>query len=101
ASHMPNARYVELAGGDHVPWFEPDRVIAEIREFLTGSREAAEPDRILATVLFTDIVGSTEMARSLGDSRWRELLDLHHAAVRHELQRFRGREVNTAGDGYL
>ena len=94
-------RYVELPGGDHVPWFEPSRVIAEIREFLTGSREAEEPDRILATVLFTDIVGSTELATTLGDSRWRELLDLHHAAVRRELERFRGREVSTAGDGFL
>jgi class 3 adenylate cyclase len=101
AAAMPNAKYVELPGGDHVPWFEPDRVIAEIREFLTGSREAEEPDRILATVLFTDIVGSTELATSLGDSRWREMLDLHHTAVRRELQRFRGREVSTAGDGFL
>jgi class 3 adenylate cyclase len=101
AAHMPNARYVELAGGDHVPWFDPDRVIPEIREFLTGSREAEAPDRVLATVLFTDIVRSTELATSLGDNRWRELLDLHHAAVRRELQRFRGREVNTAGDGFL
>jgi class 3 adenylate cyclase len=101
SAHMPNAHYVELPGGDHVPWFDPDRVIAEIREFLTGSREAEAPDRVLATVLFTDIVGSTELATSLGDNRWRELLDLHHAAVRRELQRFRGREVNTAGDGFL
>jgi class 3 adenylate cyclase len=101
AAHMPNSQYVELPGGDHVPWFDPDRVIAEIREFLTGSREAEEPDRVLATVLFTDIVGSTELATSLGDNRWRELLDLHHAAVRRELVRFRGREVNTAGDGFL
>jgi class 3 adenylate cyclase len=101
ASTIPGARYVELPGDDHVPWFAPDDVLAEIREWLTGQREAATPDRVLATVLFTDLVGSTARATELGDRRWRELLEQHHAAVRHELERFGGRELDTAGDGFF
>jgi class 3 adenylate cyclase len=101
AKHLPGAKYVELPGGDHVPWFDPDEVLAEIREFLTGSREAEAPDRVLATVLFTDIVGSTERATALGDRRWRDLLEGHNATIRAELERYRGREVDTAGDGFL
>jgi class 3 adenylate cyclase/pimeloyl-ACP methyl ester carboxylesterase len=101
AAHLPGAKYVEMPGGDHVPWFDPEPALAEIREFLTGSREAEAPDRVLATVLFTDLVGSTERAGALGDRRWRELLESHHAAVRAELERYRGREVDTAGDGFL
>jgi class 3 adenylate cyclase len=101
ARNLPKAKYAELPGGDHLPWFRPEATLAEIREFLTGSREAAEPDRVLATVLFTDIVGSTEHATTLGDSRWRDLLASHHATVRTELARYRGREVDTAGDGFL
>ena len=101
ARNLPGARYVELPGADHVPWFDPDATVAEIREFLTGSREPAEPDRVLATLVFTDVVGSTEMATRLGDRRWRDLLETHHAAVRAELARYRGREIDTAGDGFL
>lgn len=101
AANLPGARYVELDGADHVPWFDSDATVAEIREFLTGSREPAEPDRVLATVLFTDIVGSTQLATQLGDQRWRALLEQHHAAVRAELTRYRGREIDTAGDGFL
>ena len=101
AERIPNARYVELPGSDHVPWFNPDLTLAEIREFLTGSREPEEPDRVLATVLFTDIVGSTELAMQLGDRRWRDLLASHHDAIRAELRRYRGREIDTAGDGFL
>jgi pimeloyl-ACP methyl ester carboxylesterase len=101
AAHIPGARYIELPGSDHLPWFDPDRTIAEIREFMTGSREPEEPDRVLATLVFTDVVGSTELATSLGDRRWRDLLENHHAAVRAELARYRGREVDTAGDGFL
>ena len=101
AEHLEGAKSVELAGGDHVPWFEPDETLAEIREFLTGSREAEAPDRVLATVLFTDLVGSTERASALGDRRWRDLLEGHNAAIRAELERYRGREVDTAGDGFL
>jgi pimeloyl-ACP methyl ester carboxylesterase len=101
ARTIPGAYYVELQGDDHVPWFDPDETIGEIREFLTGRREAASPDRVLATVLFTDLVGSTERAAELGDRRWRDLLEQHHATIRRELVRFDGREVDTAGDGFF
>jgi class 3 adenylate cyclase len=102
AANIPGARYVELPGNNHVPWTGTDTdILDEIREFVTGVREAPQPDRVLATVLFTDIVGSTKRATELGDRRWRELLEAHHAAVRRELTRFRGRELDTAGDGFL
>jgi class 3 adenylate cyclase len=101
ASHIPGARFVELAGDDHVPWIDADQVVDEIEEFVTGVRPAPEPDRVLATVLFTDLVESTKRAAELGDRRWRELLEAHNAAVRTELGRFRGLEVDTAGDGFL
>lgn len=102
ADHIPRARYVELEGDDH--FFhtgDTEVVLGEIEEFLTGVRPAAEFDRVLATVLFTDIVGSTERAAELGDRAWRALLDTHNAIVRRELARFRGHEVKTAGDGFL
>lgn len=98
---IPNARYVELPGADHVPWFEPDRTMAEIREFMTGRRVPATPDRFLTTILFTDIVGSTDQAVQMGDHRWRDLLEAHGSEVRSQLERFRGVEVNTAGDGFM
>jgi pimeloyl-ACP methyl ester carboxylesterase len=102
AEHIPGARYVELPGDDHLPWVgDQDAILDEIEEFLTGMRHAGELDTVLATVLFTDIVGSTERAIEEGDRRWRELLEAHHALVRQELSRFRGREVNTMGDGFL
>jgi class 3 adenylate cyclase len=102
ARTIPGARYVELPGGDHVMYAElADLAIAEIREFLTGVREGPELERVLATVLFTDLVGSTERAGELGDKRWRELLERHHEAVRSELKRFSGREIDTAGDGFF
>ena len=101
ARTIPHARYVELPGGDHVPWFDPDETIAEIRQFLTGRREATTPDRVLATVLFTDVVGSTARAVELGDRRWRDLVEQHHAAVRRELGRYDGSEMDTAGDGFF
>jgi pimeloyl-ACP methyl ester carboxylesterase len=101
AREIPDARYVELPGGDHVPWFEPGLVVSEIREFFTGHRVAVTPDRVLATVLFTDIVGSTDRVSLLGDTRWRELLETHNTVLRSQLDRFRGAEVNTAGDGFL
>jgi class 3 adenylate cyclase len=101
AAHIAGAKYVELPGADHAPWVNGDDLLAEIQDFLTGTREPAEPDRVLATVLFTDLVGSTEQVTQMGDRRWRELVERHHAAVRGELARFRGREIDTAGDGFL
>jgi pimeloyl-ACP methyl ester carboxylesterase len=102
AAQIPDARYVELPGIDHLPWAgDSEAVLGEIEEFLTGARSVAEPDRVLATVMFTDIVGSTERAGELGDARWRALLAAHQTAVRRELMRFRGREVKALGDGYL
>jgi pimeloyl-ACP methyl ester carboxylesterase len=102
AAQIPDARYVELAGIDHLPWAgDAEAVVGEVEEFLTGARSVPEVDRVLATVMFTDIVGSTERAAELGDARWRELLSEHQAAVRRELTRFHGREVKTLGDGYL
>ncbi|MEN8240091.1 MAG: adenylate/guanylate cyclase domain-containing protein [Actinomycetota bacterium] len=101
AREIPNSRYVELPGADHLPWFEPDRALNEIREFLTGYRVPVEPDRVLATVLITDVVRSTGTAAELGDQRWRELLEAHNDVVRAELVRFRGTEVNTTGDGFI
>ena len=102
ARQIPGARYVELPGDEHLIWAgDVDAVADEVEEFLTGSRPAHEPDRVLATVLFTDIVGSTERAADLGDRRWHELVDEHHSRVRRELDRFRGREIDTAGDGFF
>jgi class 3 adenylate cyclase len=101
AAHIEGATYVELPGEDHAPWVNSDDILAEIQEFLTGVREPVAPDRILATVLFTDIVDSTVRATEIGDRRWAELLERHHAIVRGELARFRGHEVDTAGDGFF
>jgi class 3 adenylate cyclase len=102
AAQIPGARFVELPGQDHLPWTEDqDVLLDEVEEFLTGARTAHEPDRVLATILFTDLVGSTERAAELGDRRWHELLAAHHTLVRRELERFRGREIDTAGDGFL
>jgi class 3 adenylate cyclase len=102
ADHIPDARYVELEGEDHL-WFlgDVDAIFDEVQEFLTGVRHNADVDRMLATVLFTDIVDSTRRVAELGDRRWRELLREHDAIVRRELERFRGHEVKTVGDGFL
>lgn len=102
AESIPGARYLELEGTDHYPYLEnADAVVEEIEEFVTGARHEAAPDRVLATVLFTDIVRSTESAAELGDERWRHRLDSHDRLVREQLKHFRGREVNTLGDGFI
>jgi class 3 adenylate cyclase len=101
AEHIPNAHYVELPRGDHLWWVDGDDILDEIETFLTGVATAYEPDRVLATVLFTDIVDSTKRAAELGDRRWRDLSEAHNREVRRLLQRYRGREVKTLGDGFL
>jgi len=102
AEHISGARLVEVPGEDNMIFAgDSDADLDEIEEFLTGALHSREADRVLATVLFTDIVGSTEHAARLGDRDWRELLDAHDRVVRRTLDRFRGREVNTAGDGFL
>jgi class 3 adenylate cyclase len=103
AKHIPGARYVELPGEDHLFFVgdNADGIADAIEEFLTGSHAPVAVDRVLATVLFTDIVGATDKAEALGDQRWRDLLANHHAAVRRSLDRFRGREIKTTGDGFL
>ena len=99
---IPGAKFVELPGADHLMWTgDVDTLLDEVEEFLTGVRRGPDPDRVLATVLFTDVVGSTETASRLGDRAWRTLLDRHHEVIRRELARWRGREVDTAGDGFL
>jgi pimeloyl-ACP methyl ester carboxylesterase len=102
AAQIPDAKFVELPGDEHLIWAgDVDEVIDEVEDFLTGRRPMHDADRVLATVLLTDIVGSTERAAALGDRRWGNVLEQHHAIVRRELARFRGREVDTAGDGFL
>jgi class 3 adenylate cyclase/alpha-beta hydrolase superfamily lysophospholipase len=98
--HIPGARLLELPGDDHL-FFIHEQIVDAIEEFVTGSVSAAEGHRVLATVLFTDIVGSTARAEQLGDQRWRNLLEAHHTTVRRELARFRGNEVRSLGDGFL
>jgi class 3 adenylate cyclase len=100
AERIPNAKYVELAGEDHLPYFgDADSVLSEIQEFLTGVRPAHESDRVLATVFFVDIVGSTERAAAAGDARWRDLLAAYHSQASIEITRFSGKVIDTAGDG--
>jgi pimeloyl-ACP methyl ester carboxylesterase len=102
AERIPGARFVELPGDDHIPFLgDYDAITNEIEEFLTGAHQAPDTDRVLATVLFTDIVGSTDRAATLGDRAWRDLLEAHHALVRRELAIHRGIEVDTAGDGFM
>ena len=102
AGLIPDCKFVELPGSDHL-WFVGDsgRLVAEIEEVLTGVRPVAEPDRQLMTLVFTDIVGSTRTAADLGDRRWRDLLQSHHQVIRRSLESYRGREVDTAGDGFF
>jgi class 3 adenylate cyclase len=104
AQHIPGAAYVELDGDEHIPTAAAaSQLLAEMMPFLqeAATREAPEPDKVLATILFSDIVGSTSKAAELGDARWRELLAAHHGRVRAQLARFRGVELDTAGDGFF
>src|SRR5437879_3859291 len=102
ADHIARAKFVELPGDDHFFYAgDVEAMLAPIEEFLTGARPAVDDERVLATVLFTDIVGSTEHATQLGDRAWRDLLEGHDTAVRLELGRFRGREIHTTGDGFF
>jgi class 3 adenylate cyclase len=102
AGQIPGAKYVELPGSDHLLYVgDTDRLLDEVEEFLTGFRRAIEIDRVLATVMFTDIVDSTQRASTMGDRAWRDLLDAQNEVLRHELARFRGHEVKTLGDGML
>jgi class 3 adenylate cyclase len=106
AERMPNAELVELPGGDHGWWADPEPIAREVERFERtiwerGEWDLVETDRVLATVLFTDIVGSTAKAAELGDAAWRGLLVQHHAVIRHQLVRFQGTELDTAGDGFF
>ena len=102
ADHIPGAKYIELPGRNMYHFVEPWRTsFQDVSEFLTGHQAEVADDRVLATVLFTDIVDSTRRAAEMGDRDWHALLDAHDAVVRSQLNRFRGREVNTSGDGFL
>jgi len=102
ASRIPGARLIELPTDDHIPYYaNQDAVVTAVQEFVTGTRPAPQGDRFLATVLFTDIVNGTVKAAELGDAGWRSLIESHHAVVRRELERFRGTEIDTAGDGFF
>jgi pimeloyl-ACP methyl ester carboxylesterase len=101
ADRIGGSRFVELEGDDHVPFVRPDQILDEVEEFLTGARSATPSHRVLTTILFTDLVGSSVRVQDLGDARWTALLDEHHKAVRRELGRFSGEELDTAGDGFL
>ncbi len=102
AREIPNAKYVELPGDDHLVWVgDSDAVVEEVEDFLTGARHPAESNRVLATVMFTDMVESTRRAAQLGDARWRSLITEHDRLVRGEIARFRGREVDRRGDGFI
>jgi class 3 adenylate cyclase len=102
AAHVPGARYVELEGPDNMfAVGDSEAILGELEEFLTGTRHEREPDRMLATVMFTDIVDSTQRAADMGDRQWRDLLERHDQLFRRALERHRGREVKRTGDGFL
>ena len=99
---IPNAELKFVPGSDHLVWYgDQDRIVNEVEEFITGHTTVAPSERVLLTILMTDIVGSTERAASLGDSRWRALLDQHDTTVRKLLNKYEGTEINTTGDGFI
>lgn len=101
ANRIPNAKLIELPGNDHIPWWgDQKRLVAEIEQFLTGSRTVTSSERVLLTVLMTDIVGSTTKATELGDERWKHLLEQHDEIIRRHIRTFDGMEINTRGDGF-
>lgn len=101
AANIAGAVLKVIPGADHMYWVDPDQIVDEVEEFLIGARRSRDPDRVLSTILMTDIVGSTQHAVSTGDAGWRELLDQHDRLVRHQLQQFGGRELHTTGDGFV
>jgi class 3 adenylate cyclase len=102
AERIPGAKIVDLSGDDHIPWVgDREALLGEVEQFLTGVRHQPVPERVLATVLFTDIVNATQRAAELGDRQWRDLLARHNSLIRGELGRFRGHEIDTAGDGFF
>ena len=102
ASRIPGARFKELPGDDHLPWVgDQDSITSEIQEFLTGVRPVSEPTRVLATIMFTDIVGSTQMAQEVGDQAWKSLLDQHDKLCLEIIDKYRGRLINLTGDGVM
>ncbi len=103
AERIPEAKYMELSGTDHMPWVgeNSDRILDEMAQFLTGEWQPIETDRLLATILFTDIVDSTKHVAEMGDRRWRDLLDSHNAMMYREIGRFRGRAIKSTGDGFM
>ena len=103
AERIPNAKYFELSGEDHLPWIgeNRDQVLDEMERFITGEWKPIETERVLATVLFTDIVDSTKHVSEMGDQRWRDILDSHNSMMYQEIGRFRGRAVKSTGDGFL
>jgi class 3 adenylate cyclase len=101
ADHIPNARFLQLQGDVHIPWYDQEQYLDEVQEFLTGTRPAPLLDRVLATVMFCDLVGSTDRLRAMGDAAWKSLRERHDGAVRRQIERFHGEEIDAAGDGFF
>jgi class 3 adenylate cyclase len=101
AEHIPSARFLQLEGDVHIPWYDQDQYLDEVQEFLTGTRPAPLQDRVLATVMFCDLVGSTDRLREMGDAAWKSVRKQHDDAVRGQIERFHGEEIDASGDGFF